>query len=304
MQLQNGHCTKQISAGHEPSWQPRRENDERERDPATAGGHAGNEEWRVGKRQIGAAETCARSTEQHGERADRQHGIAKRMSGYVIVADRPHHQPPARAVDKPPDPGRKRQRQIDERILPEQDAAKEGEVGQDREMKLRCRHDLFPDEARPDQPRQADPENRQCEPGRHLVDREAQGEHGKNGRQRRARRQSAERTDEGGTGHVGARESAGGAHDHHPFHAEIEHARPLGHELAGRRQQQRRRSGQHGKNDGFSQSHELSCDESASGEFGRGRANRTRAQRTAGCPGRPWSGRAGCAWKSGPARRR
>ena len=61
--------------------------------------------------------------------------------------------------------------------------------------------------------------------------------------------------DEGRAGEIGAREAAGRAHDHHALDAEIEHARALDHEFAGRREQQRRRRGDHRQDDGFKQSH-------------------------------------------------
>ena len=51
------------------------------------------------------------------------------------------------------------------------------------------------------------------------------------------------------------RKAAGRADDHHALDAEIEHAGALGHELAGRRDQQRRRGGEHREDDGFNQFH-------------------------------------------------
>ena len=54
---------------------------------------------------------------------------------------------------------------------------------------------------------------------------------------------------------VGAGEAAGGADDHHALDAEIEHAGALDDQFAGRREQQRRRGGDHRQEDGFKQQH-------------------------------------------------
>ena len=53
-----------------------------------------------------------------------------------------------------------------------------GKLGQHRQVELRRRHDSLADEARTDQAGQADAENGQREPGRHLVDREPKRQHG------------------------------------------------------------------------------------------------------------------------------
>ena len=65
-----------------------------------------------------------------------------------------------------------------------------------------------------------------------------------------------QRADQGRAGEIGAGKAAGRAHDHHALDAEIEHAGALDDEFAGRRQQQRRRCGDHRQNDGFKQSHQ------------------------------------------------
>ena len=88
------------------------------------------------------------------------------------------------------------------------------------------------DESRADQPRQAEPENRQRKPGRHLVDGEPEREHGENCRHRHARQDAADGADQGRSGELGAAKAADRAHDHHAFDAEIEHAGALDHEFA------------------------------------------------------------------------
>ena len=103
-----------------------------------------------------------------------QHRIAERVGRDVIVADRPQDEPGAGAIEEPPDADDQREREIDEGVLAEQDAADQRNVGQDRDVKMRRRRDALADEAGADQAGQADAENRQREPGGHLVDREAQ----------------------------------------------------------------------------------------------------------------------------------
>ena len=83
------------------------------------------------------------------------------MGGGVVVADGAQHEAAARAIEEPPDAGDERERQIDEGILPEQDAADEGKVGQDREVEMRRGGDFLADEAAPISPERPDPENGQ-----------------------------------------------------------------------------------------------------------------------------------------------
>ena len=79
-----------------------------------------------------------------------------------------------------------RDREIDESILTEHDSADHGQIGEDRQIQLRRRHDLLADKARADQARQTDAENRERQAGGDLVDRESEREDGENRRQRRA----------------------------------------------------------------------------------------------------------------------
>ena len=73
--------------------------------------------------------------------------------------------------------------------------------------------------------------------------------------EQRAGEDAAKGADRDRAGVQRAAEAAGGADDHHAFDPEIEHARALGHEFAGGRDQQRRRCGQHRKDDGLKQFH-------------------------------------------------
>ena len=193
-----------------------------------------------------------------------------------------------------------RDREIDESVLAEQDLPDHRQIGQDRQMELRRRHDLVADKARADQSRKADAENRQRKAGRDLVDRKAEREDGENRRQCRARDDAAERADQRRARQIGAGEAAGRAHDHHSFDAEIEHAGTLDNQFAGRRQQQRRRGRDHRQdeadgeyqfedlNEGIKHGRHRLSRRCARGGCDRRSANCRRARRTTGCPGTPW----------------
>ncbi len=282
MQLQDGHRAEQVGADDEPAGQPGREHHERERDPAAPGGHPRNEEWRIGERQVGAAEARTGATEQHRQRPDRQHGIAERVGRGVVVADRAQHQPRACAIEEPPDRRDERERQIDEGILSKQDPADQRQVGQQRDEEMRRRRDLLADEARADQSGQTDAEDGERETGGHLVDCEAEGQQREHRRQGGARRHPAQRPDGGRPADIGAGETAGGAHDHHAFDPEVEHPCPFGDELAGGREQERRGGGEHRQDDRFNQSHDSFLGPSLFPFLGRPRDETA----TGGCGGR------------------
>jgi len=107
------------------------------------------------------------------------------------------------------------------------------------QMRRGC--DLLPDDAGADQAGQADAEDGERKPGRNLIDREPQCHDGEEQGHQDACNDAAERADRDRAGQERAAEAADGAHDHHAFDAEIEHARTLGDELAGRGDQQWRR---------------------------------------------------------------
>ena len=67
--------------------QPGREDDQRQRDPAAAGGHVGDPLRRVDQRQVAAGEPGAGAAEQHRQEADADHAVAERMGRDVVVAD-------------------------------------------------------------------------------------------------------------------------------------------------------------------------------------------------------------------------
>ena len=134
MKLQDRHRAEQIGADHQPARPPRREHHQRQRDPAAAGGHARNEERRIGERQIRAGKACAGAAEHHREHPDAEHRIAERMRRGVVVADGAQDQSGSRPVQEPPDADDQREREIDEGVLAEQDAADERDIGQARDI--------------------------------------------------------------------------------------------------------------------------------------------------------------------------
>ncbi|MHC2844604.1 hypothetical protein ACVINU_007538 [Bradyrhizobium diazoefficiens] len=115
--------------------------------------------------------------------------------------------------------------------------------------------DALADEAGADQAGEPDAENGQREARCDLVDGEPERHQREDQRHQRARDDAEQRADQNRAGQPGAGKAAGRADDHHSLDAEIEHAGALGHELAGRRDQERRRGGEHRKDDGFNQFH-------------------------------------------------
>ncbi len=179
-----------------------------------------------------------------------------------------------------------------------------GSVGQERQMKVRGGHDLLADEAGADQARKPDAEDGQRQACCDLIDGESEGQNAEDRRQGRAGENAAQRADQRRPRHIGAGEAAGRADDHHSLDAEIEHAGTLDHQLAGCGQQQRRRSRDDRQDDSFKQQHARASEACGPDGCGRRSGNRRRARRTARCPGRPWSDRAGPAKRSARPRRR
>ena len=110
--------------------------------------------------------------------AGEQHRIAERVRRGVVVADGAQDKAGAASVEKPPDRDDQQDRHINEAILPKQDAANERQIGQARDIELRCRADALADKARADQAGETDAEDGQCKPGRDLIDRQAERQRG------------------------------------------------------------------------------------------------------------------------------
>ena len=122
-------------------------------------------------------------------------------------------------------------------------------------VEVRGAVDLLPDIARADQPGEADAEDGEREAGRDLVGGEPERQRGEHRRERRAAENAAQRAERDRAGVIGAGEAAGRADDHHALDAEIENAGALDDQFARGREQQRRRGGDHGEQDGFNELH-------------------------------------------------
>ena len=139
VQLKDRHGAEQICPDHEEARPPRREHDQRKRDPSAASRHARNEERCIGQRQIGSGKARAGAAEHHREQSYLEHRISQRVCRNVIVADRPQHQSCPRPVKKQPDADEQRQREINESVLAEQDASYQRNIGEARDVKMRRR---------------------------------------------------------------------------------------------------------------------------------------------------------------------
>ena len=191
-----------------------------------------------------------------------------------------------------------------------------GKAGQNRKIEMRRRHNLLADKAGADQARKTDAEDGQRQSGRDLVDRKSERQNAENPRQRGTGQDAAKRADKDRTGQIGTGEAAGCANDHHALNAEVENAGAFDHKLAGRRQQERRRGGDDRENKADRENQLYDVGERfkhgqarpfarwARSACGRRSASCRRARRTAGCPGRPWSGRAALSSRSVLLRRR
>ncbi|MGY4416133.1 hypothetical protein ACVWW4_007869 [Bradyrhizobium sp. LB7.1] len=161
------------------------------------------------------------------------------MRGDVVVAAGAQDQPRSRAVQEPPDADDQRQREIDEGVLAEQHATDQRDVGQTGDVEMRCRRDALADEASADQAGQTDAEDGQCETRRNLVDRKPERHQREDQRHHRAGDDAEQCANKDRAGQPRTCKAAGGADDHHALDPEIEHAGSFGHELAGRRDQER-----------------------------------------------------------------
>ncbi len=146
-------------------------------------------------------------------------------------------------------------REIDEGVLAEQHPANQRDVGEAGNIEVHRGRDALADEAGADQAGQADAEDGQRETRCNLVDGEPERHQREHQRHQRARDDAEQRADEDRAGEPRTGKAAGRTDDHHALDAEIEHAGALGHELAGRRDQERRGCGEHREDDGFNQFH-------------------------------------------------
>ena len=163
---------------------------------------------------------------------------------------------------------RQRHRRIDQRVLPEQDGPDHRQVRQERDVDTFELEARLPDEGLADHAREAESEQRESEPGRDLVGGKPQHQEAEQAGKRHPARHGGDDAQIGGAGQLRAREAGHGADDHHALDAEIEDARALRHELAERRDQQRRRGRDDGKDDRLEAGHGASSARAAGRRIG------------------------------------
>ena len=123
VELEDGDAAEQVGAGQQAQRLPGGEHDQRQRDPAAAGGHVLDPHRRVGEREEGAAEAGAQAAEQDGQVADPDHVVADRVGRDVGVAAGAQDHAAAGALEEPGDAEGQRHRQVDQGVLAEQDRA-------------------------------------------------------------------------------------------------------------------------------------------------------------------------------------
>ena len=174
----------------------------------------------------------------------RDHRIADRMRRLRRLADRAQHEPGARAVQEPLDSGEQQQRQVDQRIVAEQQLADHGQVGEAgngqrldaarsprrrsrgrRTPRARCRTATGRGRSRPGSPAAtASAARRSSTAPRRRPCRRRRPAMATWWSRRRERRHCADQ--------------------HHALDAEVQHAGLFGDELAQRREHQRRPGGE------------------------------------------------------------
>ena len=167
------------------------------------------------------------------------------MGRGVIVADGAQDQSGAGAPQEPPNAHDEEQGRVDEGVVPEQQPADPGEVGEAGQVEMRRRIALHPDIAGADEAGESQPEDGQRQSRGDLVGRQPHGEDAEQGGEQQARPGPAEGAEPGRSGLGGDGEPGGRAEHHHALDAEIEHAGALDHEFADAGQDQRCRRRQH-----------------------------------------------------------
>jgi len=163
----------------------------------------------------------------------------------VIVADGAQGQPGAGAPQEPPHPRDEEEGRVHEGVVPEQQPADAGQVGEAGKVEMGSRIALHPDIAGADEAGESEPQDGQRQPRGDLVGRQNHGEQAEEGGEQQARAGPAEGTEPGRSGPGGDGEAGGRAQHHHALDAEIEHAGALHDEFADAGQDQRRRRRQH-----------------------------------------------------------
>ena len=231
---------------------PLGEDDEPDRDPAAAA------DGLVAVPARARRERDRRPGEAGQQPADEDVGVARAVDvdalgvgGRRALADGAEVEARPGPVD--PVPGRRDEQVADVRqhaLVAEEARADDRDAGQDRDRQPRQRRDLAgARQAVAEDPRQARPEERQGEPRDDLVGAKVDGHDPVEEAEQRRRRASPRRAPATGCRSRRGREARDRADEHHPLDAEVQHAGPLGEDLADRREEQDRAAGDAGGQD-------------------------------------------------------
>ena len=129
--------------------------------------------------------------------------------------------------------------------MAEQERAEHRQIAQPGDREPRQPLGRRADEARAEERAEPDAEDREREPGRHLIGEQRHGEHGEDQRERRAGERAGDDAEPAAAGDDRGGERGHGAREHHALDPEVQHARLLDHQLAERGEQERRRGADH-----------------------------------------------------------
>ena len=200
------------------------------------------------------------------------------MGAVGAVAHRAQGQPGAGTGEKPRHSDRHRQRQIHQRVMAQQDAARHRAVAQAGDGQLHRRRQRLADETLADQAGGADAEDGQRQPCRGLIGHQRDRQHREQQRHRRPRQRASRHRQHGRAGGERHAKGGDGAHQHHPLKPEVQHAGALRHQLAHGGEQERG-GGDHDGND--KRLHRLTPPRRGAGAGASGSACRRPAGRTA-----------------------
>ena len=191
--------------------------------------------------QVGAAEPRAGASEGDRGHADADDLVAERVGAVVAFAHRPQDQTGAGVFQERPDGGDEEEREIHDRIVLEEDGTQERDVGEERHVPVRHPGRADADVALPKERREAEPEEREREPGRHLVRQEHLREQREDHRQGGPPDGGRDKADPRVPGLHRDDEARNRAEDHHPLDTEVQDTRLLDDKLAKRREKDWRR---------------------------------------------------------------
>ena len=238
-ELRDRHTAEEICADHDARRPPRREHDQRERDPAASRHHPFDPHWRVKHGEKRTAQSGERAAEQRREPADANHRVADRVGRIGGLADRAQHQARAAAKQEPAHGREHRPRHVDKVVLAEEDRSEQRQIAEQRQAGRAFAQQRHALERLADERGKTEAEQSQREARGYLIRHQVQREHRENRGHRRARGHACHRAEpQIARGH-GGREAGDRADQHHAFHAEVQHASFFGHELAERGEYER-----------------------------------------------------------------